>query len=187
MSDLAAVVEALGRGELVGLPTDTVYGVGCDAFDQRAVRSLFGLKDRPHVKPIPILIGTLDDATRIGAFDDAALELVDGHWPGPLTVVVRRKLKLSQWLGDPAKDSIGLRIPAHPATLAVLEAFGPLAVTSANRSGEEPATDDRGARAVFGDDCSEYLAGVSGGGTPSTVVDLTGAEPRVLRAGPVEV
>ena len=63
MSDLAAVVEALGRGELVGLPTDTVYGVGCDAFDQQAVRSLFGLKDRPAVKPIPILIGNFDDAT----------------------------------------------------------------------------------------------------------------------------
>jgi tRNA threonylcarbamoyl adenosine modification protein (Sua5/YciO/YrdC/YwlC family) len=187
VSDLAAVVEALGRGELVGLPTDTVYGVGCDAFDQQAVRSLFGLKDRPAVKPIPILIGNFDDATRIGIFDDDALDLVSEHWPGGLTVVVRRRLKLSQWLGDPAHDSIGLRIPGHQATLDVLKSFGPLAVTSANRSGEDPATDDDGARAIFGDSVSEYLAGVSGGGTPSTVVDLTGSEPRVLRAGPVQV
>ncbi|MDX1691693.1 MAG: L-threonylcarbamoyladenylate synthase [Acidimicrobiia bacterium] len=185
MSDTSAAVAALGAGDLVGLPTDTVYGVACDAFDQRAVRTLFGVKDRPAVKPIPILVGTIDDAVRIGVFDGRTRRLVEDHWPGPLTVVVGRRLQLSPWLGDPTRDTIGLRIPDHAAALEVLRAFGPLAVTSANRSGEDPAVDDEGAREIFGDRLSAYVAGVSGGGEPSTVVDLTGPEPTVLRPGPV--
>ena len=187
MSDVAAVVAARSKGALIGIPTDTVYGIGCDAFDQRAVRALFSLKDRPAVKPIPILVSSVEEAARIGHFDDGALSLVEANWPGPLTVVVKRALKLSPWLGDPASDSIGLRIPAHRATLEILQAFGPLAVTSANRSGEDPATDDAAASRLFGDDVATYLAGVSGGGTPSTVVDLTGDGPRVLRQGPVTI
>lgn len=179
-------LEALGRGEVIGLPTDTVYGIAADPSNQVAVEALFAAKGRPGVKPIPILCGDLAQARTIGLIDEGVAALVDRHWPGGLTVVVKRVAGCPPWIGDPEGDTVGLRVPDHPVALEVLARFGPLAVTSANRSGEEPADDEVAARSALGDTVAVYLEGRGRGGPPSTVVDLTVDPPRVLRDGAVE-
>ena len=117
--------------------------------------------------------------------DAGALTAAAVHWPGALTLVVPRADGLPDWIGHPDSGSVGIRVPDHPITLALLAAAGPLAVTSANRSGYPPAADDHSARAALGDAVAVYLEGGGAGGAASTVVDLTGSEPRVLRRGPV--
>ena len=181
MTDLAPALAALHRGLIIGLPTDTVYGIGVDPENERALRRLFAAKGRPDDKPIPILAASLVDARRLGMIDDA----VGKYWPGPLTVVVRRMPALPAWIGDRRAGTVAIRVPDHPVALEVLGRFGALAVTSANRSGEEPAVDDVTARAALGDAVAVYLPGGGGGGAASTVIDLTGASPVVVRPGPV--
>lgn len=183
--DLAQVVAALRKGAVVGLPTDTVYGLAADPFSKEAMGALFALKGRAVVKPVALLAASAEHAARIGIIGGAALEAARAHWPGPLTIVVPRVPGLPGWVGDPARDSVGLRVPDHSAALALLAAAGPLAVTSANRSGESPARDDAAARAMFGARVAAYLPGSGSDVEPSTVVDFTGAKPRVLRSGPV--
>jgi L-threonylcarbamoyladenylate synthase len=183
--DLAAVVAALRRGAVVGLPTDTVYGLGADPWSHEAVAALFAVKGRPAIKPIPLLAASVEQARRLGVLSGPALAAVQAHWPGALTVVVRRVPGLPDWVGDRRRDSVGLRVPDHPAALALLGVSGPLAVTSANRSGEAPAGDHLAARVMFGDRVAAYLPGSGSKSAPSTVLDFTGAVPRVLRAGPV--
>ncbi len=183
--DVAQAVGALRKGAVVGLPTDTVYGLGADPFSREAVAALFALKGRPAVKPIPLLAASVEHAARIGILEGEALAAVRAHWPGGLTVVVRRVAGLPDWVGDSKGDTVGLRVPDHPAALALLAASGPLAVTSANRSGEAPAADEAAARAMFGTRVAAYLPGSGSNVAPSTVVDFTGPTPRVLRSGPV--
>jgi L-threonylcarbamoyladenylate synthase len=183
--DLAKVVTVLHKGAVVGLPTDTVYGLAADPMNQEAVALLFALKGRPAVKPVPLLAASLEHAARFGVIEGAALYAAKTYWPGPLTIVVRRVTGLPDWVGDPEVDSVGLRVPDHPAALSVLATSGPLAVTSANRSGEAPAADDGAAQAMFGARVAYYVPGSGAGAVPSTVVDFTGASPRVLRSGPV--
>jgi tRNA threonylcarbamoyl adenosine modification protein (Sua5/YciO/YrdC/YwlC family) len=182
---LASAVAALAAGEIVGVPTDTVYGIGADPFVEAAVASLFSAKARRSVKPIPILVADTVQAGRIGRLDGAARRLADLHWPGPLTLVVPRVAGLPGWIGDPGRDSVGIRVPDHPVALALLSAAGPLAVTSANPTGHPPVSDHTGARAALGDAVAIYLEGAGSGGEASTVLDVTGTEPRVLRPGPV--
>lgn len=177
-------VEVVRRGGVVGLPTDTVYGLGVDPLNEDAVALLYDLKGRPQWKPIGILVGSTEQAGRIGEMSGAAAELASTHWPGALTLVVAARVILSDWVGDRQKRTVGIRMPDHPAALELLEAVGPLTVTSANLSGSTEAHDHHQARAVFGE-AVHYIEGNSPGGRPSTVVDLTGREPVVLRAGPV--
>lgn len=179
-------IAALERGELIGVPTDTVYGVAADPSRREAVEALFAAKGRPGVKPIPILCADVAQARTVGILEDAVAEIAERHWPGGLTLVVRRVAGLADWVGDPEADTVGLRVPDHPAALAVLRRFGPLAVTSANRTGDEPATDDGQARTALGDAVAVYLEGRGSGGPPSTVVDATDDPPCVLRSGAVE-
>lgn len=178
-------VEALREGLIVGVPTDTVYGIAVDPFSESAVRALFVAKDRPEVMPIPILAADPAQAALIGDLDESALTAAAVHWPGALTLVVPRAAGLPAWIGHPDSGSVGIRVPDHPVTLALLAVAGPLAVTSANRSGYPPAADDLAARAALGDAVAVYLEGGSAGGAASTVVDMTGSEPQVLRSGPV--
>jgi L-threonylcarbamoyladenylate synthase len=181
MTDLTSALDALHRGLVIGLPTDTVYGIGVDPENERALRRLFAVKGRPDDKPIPILAASLPDARGFGMIDDG----VERYWPGPLTVVVRRMPAVPAWIGDRHAGTVAIRVPDHPLALEVLGRFGPLAVTSANRSGEEPTVDDVTARAALGAGVEVYLPGGGGGGAASTVVDLTGRVPVVLRPGPV--
>jgi tRNA threonylcarbamoyl adenosine modification protein (Sua5/YciO/YrdC/YwlC family) len=178
--------QALRRGDIVGLPTDTVYGIAADPFQEHAVARLFEIKQRPGIKPIPILAASIHDLGTIVDIDEQVREIDRRFWPGELTIVVRRAADLPPWIGDADRGTVGVRIPDHGGARAVLAAFGPLAVTSANRSGEPPADDDEGAREALGDAVSVYVAGSGGGGPSSTVVDISGPAVRVLRQGVVE-
>jgi tRNA threonylcarbamoyl adenosine modification protein (Sua5/YciO/YrdC/YwlC family) len=180
-------VAAIRAGEIVGMPTDTVYGVGVDPLNQEAVTKLFELKGRPEHKPVGLLVATVEQAKVGGEISGVAEELATAHWPGALTLVVVPKVILSDWVGDSQRRTVGLRVPDHPVALELLLETGPLAVTSANRSGEEEALDHTQARATFGDQVAVYLEGTSPGGTGSTVIDATSPELTVLRQGPIEI
>lgn len=183
--DVSAAARALKRGEIVGVPTDTVYGIAADPFDEAALERLYDIKGREEGKPIAILVASLEQGLLLGAMSDKALDLADKHWPGPVTLVVPRLETAPSWLGDPARRTIGLRCPDHPVALALLEITGPLAVTSANTSLNEPAQSAEEAREVFGEEILTYLPGDAGGGLPSTLVDLTQPTETVLRKGPI--
>jgi tRNA threonylcarbamoyl adenosine modification protein (Sua5/YciO/YrdC/YwlC family) len=179
-----AAVRALRRGELVVLPTDTVYGLAADAFSPEAVGKLLEAKGRGRDMPTPVLVPsqrTLDGLVDI--VPPAARELVEAFWPGALTLVLVHAATLAWDLGD-TKGTVAVRMPLDPVALAVLEQTGPLAVSSANRSGLAPATDAAEAARQLGTAVEVYLdAGPSGEPVPSTIVDLTGERPRVLRLG----
>lgn len=180
-------VAAVRRGDVVGLPTDTVYGIGVDPLDFDAVESLFDLKGRPVGKPVGLLVANAAQAEELVELSDAALDLAVAHWPGALTLVATPKVVMADWVGDQQRRTIGVRVPDHPVARQLLEAAGPMAVTSANVSGGEETRNDREARMVFGDRVAVYLVGESPGGEASTVVDATGPTLDVLREGPVDI
>src|SRR5215218_9774794 len=176
---------AVQRGEVVVLPTDTVYGVGADAFDAAAVAAA---KGRGRNVPPPVLVPnarTLDGiATELSA---DARELVSAFWPGPLTLVCLAQPALDWDLGD-THGTVAVRMPLNRVALALLELTGPMAVTSANRTGQPPATTVDEAVDQLGDTVSVYLdGGPTRSATASTIVDVTGEVPRVLRAGPLDL
>ncbi|KQR64663.1 L-threonylcarbamoyladenylate synthase [Frigoribacterium sp. Leaf172] len=181
---------AVGRGELVVLPTDTVYGVGADAFDASAVQRLLDAKGRGRQSPPPVLIKGLDTLAALTAsVPDVVRPLLDEFWPGPLTVIFRAQPSLTWDLGE-TRGTVALRMPSHPLALELLEETGPLAVSSANLTGRPAATTADEARAMLGDSVSVYLeAGVvgsdyerrPGANTGSTIVDATASDDGVLR------
>ena len=183
-----AAVATLRRGELVVLPTDTVYGIAADAFSPSAVNLLLAAKGRGRDMPVPVLVGawrTLDGLAE--TVTPTARSLVEAFWPGPLTLVVRAAPSLAWDLGE-TRGTVAVRMPLHPVALAVLEQTGPLAVSSANRSGLPPATDAAEAARQLGGSVATYLdGGDCGEPVPSTILDLTGDTPRVLRAGALPV
>jgi L-threonylcarbamoyladenylate synthase len=179
---------AVARGELVVLPTDTVYGLGTDAFNADAVAALLEAKGRGRDMPVPVLVGsprTLDGiATDLS---DDARALVEGFWPGGLTLVAWTAPSLQWDLGDTG-GTVAVRMPLHPVAIELLVATGPMAVSSANRSGSPPATTVDEAIEQLGESVAVYLdGGPSGEAVPSTIVDVTGSVPRVLRVGEVPV
>ena len=179
-----AAALAVQQGELVVLPTDTVYGVGADAFDPEAVRGLLAAKGRGRNMPPPVLVSsatTLDAlAVRVPGY---ARALVEEFWPGPLTLVCHQQSSLQWDLGD-ARGTVAVRMPDHEVALAILERTGPLAVSSANKTGLPAATDADQAIEMLGEDVDVVVdAGASPGGEASTIVDVTGSQGRVLRRG----
>ncbi len=178
---------AVSAGRIVGVPTDTVYGLAVDPRQAAAVRMLFEIKGRPAGNPIGLLAASFDDVETLVVVPPRARHLAARHWPGPLTLVVASAVELPDWVGDHERNTVAVRVPDHPLARRLFAATGPLAVTSANLSGEPPATDHRSARAAFGDAVSVYLPGTCPGGTASTVVDMTLDPPRVLRAGPIDI
>lgn len=185
---LIEAASALQRGELVVLPTDTVYGVGADAFTPAAVNALLAAKGRGRDMPVPVLVGTVRAANalveNLGPYGQ---DLVDSFWPGPLTLICRANRSLSWDLGD-AKGTVAVRMPLHAVALDLLKETGPLAVSSANRSGAPPATTAADAEKQLGDSVSVYLdAGPCESDIPSTILDLTTAVPRLLRRGAISV
>lgn len=180
-----AAVAALRRGGIVGVPTDTLYGLAADPYRQDALESIFVLKGRPQVKPLAILVASVEQALGLAQFTDRALDLADRHWPGALTLVVPRLDSTPEWLGHRERRTVGLRCPDHAVAIDLLEASGPLAVTSANVSGQAAALSHAEARDLFGDAVDVYLEGEAPGGRASTIVDLTEPEPLILRKGPV--
>jgi L-threonylcarbamoyladenylate synthase len=167
----------------VVLPTDTVYGVGARPDIPGATAKLFRAKGRPRSLTLPVLLPDVDAAERVAPLGARIRALAERFWPGPLTMVVPRGTPSREWdLGD-ERDTVGLRVPDHAVALALLAGAGPLAVTSANRSGEPTPPRCDGVQAVFGDDVDVYLCAGRVAGRSSTVVDLTRTRPRVLRRG----
>jgi L-threonylcarbamoyladenylate synthase len=185
---LAAAEAALRRGELVVLPTDTVYGVAAEAFDPVAVEALLKAKGRGRDRPPPVLVGTVRAAMAlIQDLTDSGKDLIDEFWPGALTVVCRSSPTLVWDIGD-SKGTVAVRMPLHPVALDLLKQTGPLAVSSAKSAvpGPMPVTVDE-AVAQLGDSVAVYLDGGLCPGELSTIVDLTGSVPRLLRAGVITV
>lgn len=185
MTQLEQAARAVERGEVVGVPTDTVYGIGVDPWNEEAVAKLYELKGRPEHKPIGLLAASAEQAAEVADLTPAR-RLLD-LWPGGVTFVVRPRVLIPDWLGDSALGTVGIRVPDNETLRRLLARTGPLAVTSANRSGQADTLDDATARRVFGDRVAVYLPGRCPGGLGSTVVDLTEGQPRVLREGPVVI
>lgn len=181
---IEAAVEAVRSGRLIVMPTDTVYGIGTRPDARDATGRLFDAKGRPRDLQLPILVASVRDAESAGVFDHRARRLAETFWPGALTIVVPRSTLAARWDlgGDGA--TVGIRLPAHPLARAVLAGTGPMAVTSANPSGEAPLSSCDELEAAFGDAVAVYLCEEGPlRGRASTVVDLAHGEPRVLRAG----
>jgi L-threonylcarbamoyladenylate synthase len=185
---LAAAVTAVLGGELVVLPTDTVYGVGADAFSPAAVTRLLAAKGRGREAPPPVLVGTVRAATAlVEDLGPDGQRLIDEFWPGGLTIVCRAARTLSWDLGD-TKGTVAIRMPEDAVALDLLRETGPMAVSSANLSGSPSATTAAQARDQLGESVSIYLdGGTAAGGVASTIVDLTGPQPRLLRRGAISV
>jgi L-threonylcarbamoyladenylate synthase len=184
-SEISVALEALARGEIIGLPTDTVYGIAADPFDASATARLFRAKGRPDGLALPVLVADEDTAIQLGEIDERARSLASRFWPGALTIVVARRRDLGERElhlgGDPR--TIGLRCPASPVARAVLQVAGPLAVTSANPHGRPPAATADELRLALGDSVSVVVDGGRCAAPASTVVSLAGGELEVLRVG----
>jgi L-threonylcarbamoyladenylate synthase len=176
------------RGELVVLPTDTVYGVGADAFSAAAVDALLAAKGRDRSMPVPVLVSSqaMVDAL-VEDLPEAARALTEKFWPGALTLVVRHTTHLAWDLGE-TRGTVAVRMPNHDITVDVISRTGPLATSSANRSGHSPATTMLDARLQLGAAVSVYLdGGPSSDALASSIIDVTGETPRVLRAGALDL
>ena len=184
---LAAAAALLDSGGLTAFPTDTVYGIGCRAGNAEALARIFAAKRRPAEKQVPILASSLEQAAALGyRVDDRVRRLAARWWPGPLTIVLRVEH------GGDATPSLAVtqafRVPDHRVALSLIERSGPLATSSANRSGEPETYDADDVLVAFADD--DLLDAVMDGGrvpggVASTVVDLSEAQPRLVREGPI--
>jgi len=188
LAGIEAAVAAARAGELIVLPTDTVYGIGADAFIPAAVTTMLAAKGRGRNMPPPVLVGTARAAAALvddlGAFGQ---DLIDEFWPGALTLVFRASPTLLWDLGD-TKGTVALRMPLHSVALDVLKQTGPLAVSSANRHGHPSAINADEAEQQLGEAVSIYLdGGPCTDNVPSTILDLTGTIPKVLRSGAISV
>jgi L-threonylcarbamoyladenylate synthase len=181
---LADAAEAALAGRLVVLPTDTVYGIGTRPDDPAATARLFEAKGRPRELALPVLVASREQAEEIAVFDERARRLAGRFWPGALSLVLPRTEHSRSWALGEETSTIAVRMPHHPLALALLARTGPLAVTSANRSGEPTPSTCEELQRVFGDAVAVYLCEPEPlVGAPSTVVDLTRPELRVLREG----
>ncbi|MEY4321483.1 MAG: hypothetical protein RL167_211 [Actinomycetota bacterium] len=185
---------ALGRGEVVVVPTDTVYGIAGDAFNPKAVEKLLATKGRGRQSPPPVLIGNLNALYALAeTVPDVAKRLAETFWPGALTMILRSQPSLSWDLGE-TKGTVALRMPDHKIALALLEEVGPLAVSSANLTGEPAAVTCQQAVAYFDTAVATYLdGGASPKGEASTILDLTDivdsvdAEGNIVTTGKIKI
>ena len=186
LEGLASAAELLDHGGLAAFPTDTVYGIGCRADDAEAIGRLFAAKRRPVDKQVPILAASLEQAAALGYLVDERVRSVAARWwPGPLTIVLRKPAAEGNADQEPSQ---AFRVPDHPVALALIERSGPLATSSANRSGEPETYDADDVMVAFADDDlldAVVDGGRVSGGVASTVIDLTGATARILREGPI--
>jgi L-threonylcarbamoyladenylate synthase len=177
-------LDVLKLGGLVAFPTDTVYGLGALAFEAGAVAGLFTAKGRAGEKAIPILVGAPDAMNEVGLPSEMARRLAAELWPGAITLVMQKRPQLPEAVS--ATGTVGVRMPDHPVALGLLRAAGPLAVTSANRSGRMSPRSAQDVREELEGRVELILdGGECPGGMPSTVVDCTGEKPVILREGPI--
>lgn len=181
-------VEILNSGGLVIFPTDTLYGIAGAALNEPAIRRIFEIKARPEYKAMPIMIGSMCNLEQTASdIPDYAMDLARKHWPGPLTLILKRSSALPN-IVTAGKDTVGVRIPAHPLVLEILRSFGqPLAVTSANISGKSGADDLGYIMHQFSTEVDLIIKGTLKHKRPSTIVDCTGITPTILRRGALEI
>ncbi|MEO6794745.1 MAG: L-threonylcarbamoyladenylate synthase [Mycobacterium sp.] len=186
VAGIAAAIDAVRGGRLVVLPTDTVYGIGADAFSDAGVAALLAAKGRGRNMPVGVLVGSWNSIDGLALMvPDTARELIHAFWPGAISLIVTQAPSLQWDLGD-TRGTVMVRMPLHPVALEVLRAVGPMAVSSANVSGGAPAGDAAEALRQLGESVDVYLdAGPAEQQTASTIVDLTGPAPRLVRSGPV--
>ena len=180
-------LDIVQRGGTVAFPTDTVYGLGCSAFLEKAIEQLFVIKERKQDQAIAVLLGNVEQLAEVTEHPSRqALELAETHWPGALTLVMPRHPKMPENLSP--LPTLGVRVPDHPVALRLLMAVGPMAVTSANLSGKENTTTAEEVLSQLEGRVDLILdGGKTPGGVPSTVVDMTREIPIVLRQGPVVI
>ncbi|WP_406829973.1 L-threonylcarbamoyladenylate synthase [Pedococcus sp. KACC 23699] len=183
---IAAAVEVVRDGGVVVLPTDTVYGIGADAFSPEAVASVLAAKGRGREMPPPVLVPSVRTVDGLATdIPEWARDLIREFWPGPLTLVFKAQSSLMWDLGD-TNGTVAVRMPQDDTALALLTEVGPMAVTSANLTGQPPATTVTDAAAQLGASVAVYLdAGPTTSSEVSTIIDCTGSEPEVLRLGAV--
>jgi tRNA threonylcarbamoyl adenosine modification protein (Sua5/YciO/YrdC/YwlC family) len=181
-----AAARAVQAGQLVVLPTDTVYGIGADAFDTTAVGDLLAAKGRGRAMPVPVLVGSWGTIDGLVSYVPAQTRsLIEAFWPGGLTLVVEHAPSLAWDLGD-SRGTVAVRMPLHPVALELLDRTGPMAVSSANRSGQSAALTAGEAQDQLAGSVQVYLdGGPAKVGVASTIVDVTTETPRVLREGAV--
>lgn len=190
--EAATVVKA---GGVVLYPTDTLYGLGADALSDKAVEKIYTIKGRDEKKPIHCIVADLEMAERYARVDNIARELAKAFWPGPLTLILKKRPEFDEGIAR-GIDTIGIRIPQHPFCLALAREFGgPITTTSANRSGKKPEQSVEEILTQLGDGSSGIDLAIDAGAPPaggpprepSTVVDLSGKEPVILREGAIPV
>jgi L-threonylcarbamoyladenylate synthase len=184
---LQQAVDLLRAGSIVAFPTDTVYGIAADPWNEAALAAIYTAKGRPEGKPLALLVAEVDQVGRLTTeISKEARHLMERFWPGALTLVLPASPDLSPSLLA-GRSTLGVRMPDHPVALALLRAFGgPLATTSANLSGEPDLLTAQAVEATLGSRIPLLLdGGNSPGGAPSTVLDLTVRPPRILRPGPL--
>ena len=181
---LREAASTIRRGDLIVLPTDTVYGIGADAFSGTGIAALLTAKGRGRDMPVPVLVGSPSTLHGlVSKFPENGWDLVDAFWPGALTIVARHQPSLQWDLGD-ARGTVALRMPLHPVAIELLTQTGPLGVSSANKTGHAPATTASEAQDQLGTSVDVYLDGGStADNVPSSIVDLTGDAPKLLREG----
>jgi len=179
-----SVAATVGRGGTAIFPTDTVYGIGCDPWREDAVARVYELKRRGIDKPLTLHLASVDELLEYAPGLALAAELARAFLPGPLTLVVPRLAFLGSWLAA-GRSTIGLRVPKHPVCAAILERCGPLAATSANYSGRPAFTGGDPSDLPRADLCIDD--GAAPLGIESTIIDVSGDEPRVLREGAIGI
>ena len=183
--NIQKAIACIKNEEVVGIPTETVYGIGVDPHSQAAVDKIFNLKERDENKPLSILVHSFQDLINLKIISKVP-EIVELYWPGPLTIIVESELNFANGVGTKNPNSIGVRVPDNELTLELLKKTGPLAVTSANISGQEDITNEKDAESVFGDKIGHYLQGSALHGSGSTIVDFRDEEFKVIREGPLK-
>ena len=183
--NIQKAIACIKNEEVVGIPTETVYGIGVDPLSQAAVDKIFNLKERGENKPLSILVHSFQDLINLKIISKVP-EIVELYWPGPLTIIVESELNFADGVGTKNPNSIGVRVPDNELALELLKKTGPLAVTSANISGQEDITNEKDAESVFGDKIGHYLQGSALHGSGSTIVDFRDEEFKVIREGPLK-
>jgi len=184
-NNLGDAINAVKEGKIVGIPTETVYGIGVDPYSQSAVDKIFDLKERSLDKPLSVLISSYEEISKLDVVSKIP-DVVELYWPGPLTIIVETKAKFANGVGTNNPLTIGIRVPDNELAIELLKNTGPLAVTSANISGNENILNHIDAENEFGSKIAIYLEGESVLGSGSTIVDFTKDEWEILREGPLK-
>ena len=185
LDNLDKAVSKIEKNQIVGIPTETVYGIGVNPNSQAAVENLFKIKKRDDDNPVSLLVHSFAELRKLNIKTQIP-EVVELYWPGPLTVVVEVEEAFPPCVGTINPNSVGIRVPENELALELLKQTGPLAVTSANLSGNKEANNHVEAENIFGDSVSAYLEGYATHGDGSTVIDLRIEGGKILRQGPLK-